>query len=103
MKKTLLFCFLLLNLTLLIGQNQRYLDQIYSEVKVDSNVVYGVNATILTVADPRFKQAMPQALVMDIYSPVGDNLAARPLILYYHTGNFLPYPQNGSVSGTRRD
>ena len=103
MKKTLLFCFLLLNLTLLNGQNQRYLDQVFSEVKVDSNVVYGVNATILTVADPRFKQAMPQPLVMDIYSPAGDNLATRPLILYYHTGNFLPYPQNGSVSGTRRD
>ena len=24
-----------------------------------TNIVYGVNATILTVTDPRFKQAMP--------------------------------------------
>lgn len=40
---------------------------------------------------------------MDIYSPEGDSKAERPLILYYHTGNFLPYPQNGGTSGTRRD
>lgn len=25
---------------------------------------------------------------MDIYSPEGDSKAERPLILYYHTGNF---------------
>ncbi len=103
MKKSLLLSFLLCNLILLNAQNQRYLDQVFNEVKVDTNIVYGVNATILTVADPRFKQAMPQPLMMDIYSPVGDPQSVRPLILYYHTGNFLPYPQNGSVSGTRRD
>jgi hypothetical protein len=64
-------------------------------------VTYGVNATILLV--PQFGQAIPQPLMMDIYSPKDDTVSERPLVLYFHTGNFLPHPQNGSVSGTIRD
>ncbi|HEX5113430.1 MAG TPA: T9SS type A sorting domain-containing protein, partial [Saprospiraceae bacterium] len=27
----------------------------------------------------------------------------RPLIIYFHSGNFIPYPDNGGVVGTHRD
>jgi hypothetical protein len=84
-----------------VSGQERYLDQKFSEYDVQTNVMYGVNATILLV--PQFGQAIPQPLLMDIYTPKGDTETERPLILYFHTGNFLPHPQNGSVSGTIRD
>jgi poly(3-hydroxybutyrate) depolymerase len=48
-------------------------------------------------------QAVPEALKMDIYQPAGDTETSRPVILYFHTGNFLPYPLNGGTGGTRTD
>jgi carboxylesterase type B len=44
---------------------------------------------------------MPQ--VMDIYTPSGDTESSRPLIVYMHTGNFLPPLLNGSALGTKTD
>lgn len=82
---------------------QRYLEEIFTDVDVTSGVVYGINATVLTIADPNIGEALPQPLLMDVYSPQGDTETDRPLILYFHTGNFLPHPQNGSPSGTRTD
>ncbi|MBT6235357.1 MAG: T9SS type A sorting domain-containing protein [Bacteroidetes bacterium] len=42
---------------------------------------------------------------MDIYSPSAavDNTSDRPVIVYLHTGNFLPPPINGSPNGTKND
>lgn len=42
-------------------------------------------------------------LKMDIYEPAGDTLAQRPVVVYLHTGNFLPPQVNGGINGTRRD
>ncbi len=42
-------------------------------------------------------------LNMDVYSPVGDTLSARPVAIYLHTGNFLPPGLNGSINGSKRD
>lgn len=44
-------------------------------------------------------------LRMDIYQPDPsvDEVSARPVVLYLHTGNALPPPQNGSPNGTRKD
>ena len=46
-----------------------------------------------------------QDLLLDIYQPMQsvDNTEARPLIIYLHTGNFLPPPANGSPTGTKTD
>ncbi len=79
----------------------RYLDEIFDDVTVSENVIYGVNATVLAYA--QFGEAIPQPLVMDVYEPTGDAETARPLMIYAHTGNFLPHPQNQSPSGTNRD
>ena len=80
---------------------ERYLDQVFSEVNVQKDVVYGVNATILL--QRQVGEAVPQALRLDLYTPVGDTRTDRPLVIYLHTGNFLPWPQNGGASGTRSD
>lgn len=51
-----------------------------------------------------FQQGM-----MDVYMPIpasqggSDTETARPVIIYVHTGNFLPKGLNGGVSGTKDD
>ncbi len=42
-------------------------------------------------------------LQMDVYTPEGDTETNRPLIIYLHTGNFLPPIVNGGISGSRQD
>lgn len=46
-----------------------------------------------------------QDIKMDIYAPKAssDTTKARPVIIYLHTGNFLPPPINGSPLGTIAD
>ncbi len=78
-----------------------FLEEVYPGVTVTPNQIYGVNATIL--AFPVTGEAIKQPLIFDMYQPSGDVSQLRPLIIYFHTGNFLPYPQNGSVNGTIRD
>lgn len=76
---------------------QRYWDEIFTDVDVAQDVQYGSNYSVLT-GTPTL-----QNLVMDVYTPSGDNVTNRPLVIYLHTGSFLPYPNNGTCSGTRRD
>jgi poly(3-hydroxybutyrate) depolymerase len=64
-------------------------------------VVYGVNATVLYYSV--LNEAVPEALKMDIYTPAGDVETNRPLLLFFHTGNFLPYPLNGGTGGSKTD
>ena len=83
---------------------QRYVDQnVFADVTVTQNVVYGVNATVILLADTAVGEAIPQPLIMDIYQPAGDTVSNRPLVLLWHSGTFLPFPQNGQTNGTLRD
>lgn len=87
---------------LISGVNaQRYLEQVFSSVTKTGPVPYGQNYTVITV--PSTGHTFKQPLVMDIYQPDGDTEAKRPLVLICHTGNFIPYPQNGTCTGTRGD
>lgn len=98
-KLTLLFlCMAALNL---VTAQQRYLDPVFSSVTKASNQVYGSNFTALTLAVTGHTARQP--LVMNVYQPEGDTETARPLVIYLHTGNFLPFPQNGSCGGTIND
>ena len=98
MKRILLFCFLL---TVSVMQNtnaqQRYLDEVFTGVTVTPNITYGKNYQVLTGAP------VLTDLKMDIYSPTGDTLSARPLIVYLHTGSFLPILFNKTPTGARTD
>lgn len=88
----------------LFAQSVRYIDPIFQrkDIVVTRNVVYGANYTILTVLQGR-KPAL-QPLVMDVYEPpTSDANKKRPLVLYFHTGNFLPQPSFCSIQGNRDD
>ena len=93
---------------------QRYLAPVFArnEIEVRKNVAYGRNPTLFT---PQW-QGIPilQQLLMDVYLPVGDTESQRPLVLYFHTGNFQPFKNpdpsspvqlgyNGACSGQRDD
>lgn len=79
---------------------QRYLTPQFNAVEVTSRA-YGRNFTVLAV--PQLGRTLSQPLAVDIYQPVGDTETKRPLIIYFPTGNFLPFPQNTSPSGTIKD
>jgi hypothetical protein len=76
---------------------QRYLNEVFQSVQVTPSVVYGMNKEVLTGA-PVMKN-----LTMDVYEPAGDGQAERPLIIYMHTGSFLPPVINANPTGSRYD
>ena len=103
MKKTLqsilviFFASLVLNLN---GQT-RYLDDVFTNVNVTSDIVYANNISILPVL-----QGLPPAamdLTFDLYEPDGDTISNRPVIILAHTGSFLPPVLNGQPTGSKTD
>lgn len=84
-----------------VGLNaQRYLTPQFSDVS-KTTTIYGKNYTVLAV--PQIGRTLGQPLVADVYTPNGDTETKRPLAIFFHSGNFLPSPQNGSYSGLRID
>lgn len=91
-----------------LNAQTRYLHPVFAanEITVSSNQIYGFNTTVLA-----FPALIKQPLIMDVYRPASDTETNRPVVLYLHTGNFLPFqnPQtgdpgfNGSCGGTIRD
>jgi len=101
MKRIFTLLTLALTISVSMTAQERYLDEVFTDVTVTEDVVYGTNATLLTFAE--FGEAVPEDLMMDIYQPAGDSLTDRPVVLVFHTGNFLPNLVNGQISGTRKD
>lgn len=95
--------FSLFLLVSLVGyvQAQRFVAETFTDVDVTTDVMYGVNATVLLLGTAG--EAVPQPLVCDIYEPSGDTETERPLVLVFHTGNFLPPQVNGGCTGTNKD
>ena len=84
-------------LTLGLNAQERYVDEIFTEVAVESDIVYANNIAVLTGAP------VPGDIVLDVYTPVGDSATNRPLIKVFHTGNFLPQLVNGQINGNKTD
>jgi acetyl esterase/lipase len=109
MKKTILPLFLsLLTLPSVFAQNQRYVDEVFTNFTVQNNVVYSVNNSVIAASNgvPYIETGTaPQApaLVFDLYEPENDTLTERPLIIMLHTGTFLPIIYNGNPTGARQD
>ncbi|MBA3649466.1 MAG: T9SS type A sorting domain-containing protein [Chitinophagales bacterium] len=95
MKKFTLTSFLLFNFLIGSFAQHRYVDPIFSGTQITSNITYGQNISVLLGG--------MQDLKMDVYEPVGDTLAQRPLIVYMHPGDFLPIVCNGGVNGDLHD
>lgn len=102
MKNSLFFSafFLLLSFQNLFSQ-ARYLEPVFDQVTKIPNVLYGTNATMLTFN--QFGQAVPQPLLLDLYEPAGDTMAARPLVIVLPGGHYLPPTVNGSCVGAKTD
>lgn len=100
-----LFCLMLVMMTINAdAQNRRYLDPVFSEVTVSAVTPVASNFTILNFIASQGQRGMQrQPLVAQFFSPKGDTRTDRPLVIYVHTGNFFPYPANGSCGGTLRD
>jgi hypothetical protein len=78
---------------------QRYLQADFiSSVTVTKDVVYAQNYSVLT-GSPVLTD-----LKMDVYSPDGDPPSLlRPMVIYLHTGSFLPRYINGQATGQKDD
>ena len=84
-----------------INGGVRYIEEIFDEVSVTTDVVYGTNISILPAL---FNQPpAPEDLLMDVYEPVGDSETNRPVFMFFHSGNFLPQFVNQGTQGTRQD
>ena len=95
---------LLLLLIALVGtvslsaQAGRYRTKVFTGFTVQRNVTYASNITVL-----RNPTIAPEDLKMDIYTPAGDTETNRPVVIYFHTGSFLPPLFNGGITGARSD
>ncbi|HLF64921.1 MAG TPA: hypothetical protein VI603_14250 [Saprospiraceae bacterium] len=67
-----------------IAQNERYIDEVFTDVVKIENQIYSVNVTVVTGAPA------PDSLRFDLYLPAGDTCTLRPLAVVLHTGTFLP-------------
>ena len=79
---------------------RRYLDEVFTDVIVESDVIYGENFTVITGAP------VLEDLMMDIYMPDESRdteVAMRPLIIMAHAGSFLPKGLNTLPFGNRKD
>jgi len=100
---TLLLFLSILTIQLGFSQEERFIDDVFTDVAVQENVIYGVNATILPRLAGLTDEAVPRPLNADVYTPMGDTDTERPLIILLHTGNFLPPTNNGGCGGTVKD
>lgn len=100
MKKTLLLALGLVIAGVSSLQAQiKYVDDIYARGTVTrtSNIRYQYAVSVLTGS------AKLDSFFMDIYEPSGNTDAKRPLIIYCHTGSFLPRYINKLPTGARDD
>ncbi len=75
-----------------------------TEIKTALAMQQAIPAKFYNPADTNSKLKVT-AIKMDVYKVKSsvDNLTNRPVIIYLHTGNFLPPPINGSPNGSRAD
>ncbi|MCX7768265.1 MAG: T9SS type A sorting domain-containing protein [Flavobacteriales bacterium] len=83
---------------------QRYLDEVFTnaQIQFDDDVIFGQNYIFF----PPPSGAPPLGdLKMDVYYPMNslDPVMSRPLVIYLHTGSFLPKYLNQQVTGDNRD
>ena len=71
----------------------RYKDEIFTSVNVETNVVYGANIGIIT------QTPALEDLTMDIYTPEGDEVTDRPVVVLLHTGTL--FIVNGQATGDK--
>lgn len=81
-----------------LASAQRFISEIFPSANETQNIKYGKNMGI-------FPAPGTTPLMMDVYQPSGaaDPMPARPLIIFMHTGSYIPALVNGSPTGSRND
>jgi acetyl esterase/lipase len=108
MKKQVLrlsvFCGLLLAASTSFAQN-RYVDDVFADVTKVSDILYDSNRSvnILYGAVPGQLPIITANLRCDIYTPTGDSVTARPVVIIAPTGSFLPAIVNKQATGNKDD
>ena len=74
--------------SILSTQDTRYLDEVFENVDITENVVYG-NAPDLPFIFLFEWNTVDIDLDMDIYEPANDNESQRPVIIFLHPGAFF--------------
>jgi hypothetical protein len=99
--KKLLLCFAL---AFLLGANNstaqiKYVESMYTRASVNrtQNLIYQANIGVLT-GSPKL-----DTLRFDLYTPSGNTDTKRPLVIFLHTGSFLPRYINQTPTGARDD
>ena len=107
MKKVLRLC---IAFTLIVStisanaQGMRYLDDVFTNVTITSDVQYAENISILpAILSGGVNPPALSPILCDIYEPTGDNLTDRPVVILAHTGSFLPPVINGQPTGSKLD
>ena len=70
MRKSIYSIFLMFITLNITGQSNRFLEEVYDEIKITNDIIYGENATVLYL--PVFGEAIKEPLLLDLYEPVGD-------------------------------
>jgi len=71
-----------------MGQDIRFIDEIFDDIIITEDVVYG-NAPDLPFWFWVESNTVDIDLDMDVYEPLGDTLTNRPVIIFAHTGSFF--------------
>ena len=104
MKKSLLLLFVCFLFSTAVEAQTRYLQPIYTaaQIRRADSVTVGVNKSMLAFY-AGLGASFPQLQHADVYQPpTTDAETKRPLVIYLHTGNFLPINTVGP-SGSLRD
>ncbi len=107
MKKLLSLSALVLGLSTINAQNIRFVDNVLdaSKITVTKGVEYAKNYTVLygdIDTSTAGTQLFLEKLTMDVYAP-NDGTTNRPLIIYLHSGSFLPRYINNTPTGAKDD
>lgn len=87
----------------LVSAQKRYLDPVFEEVKLTSDVTYASNISIEPIILGESETPELVELKMDIYEPMGDSESSRPVVIMAHAGDFLPPFVNQSPYGNKAD
>ncbi len=103
MRSTIYTTILLFSISAVAIGQERYLSEVFEDVKITENVQYGTNISIVQIILGLSSDPGPEDLFLDVYEPEGDDLMERPVVVFAHRGDFLPPVINQTPYGSKGD
>lgn len=82
--------------------SQRFLEPVFSETIIETDIIYGENAWVDFTA-PASDTGRLQPLLLDLYQPADDICEYRPLVIVVHGRRYLPEGVNHDCVSSRKD